>query len=629
MTTITIPRRLMRPVSTRPARRAVAIGFGATLLAGLAIAVATSVAIGAAAAGNVLPGITVGGVELSGLDRAAATQRLEEELPSLSTGQATIVVGDGSEVVGYAEVGRRYETSAMVDAALGIGRDGSPFADGLARLRNLARPASLPLIVHAYDADAIDATAAAIAEQFSTVPVDAAVVADGTMFEVSPSEAGLVIEADAVRSTLAAALDTTDPADVTLELTPTVVPPQVSTADAEQVAAAATDTVATLTLEVPGAADGEEPLSIAPETIASWLSFGPAYGNVALTLKIDEAAAGAAVGALVETVDRDPVNAQITVAAGGGLGGVIAAQDGRALAVEETTEKLLGALERRGTGATVGSIALAVDVTEPVVTTAEAEATLPQMQMISSWTTYYVPGEGNGWGNNINIPAFDIDGKNLAPGEWFSFWGSVGPFTTERGFMYGGAIINGRSTQGVAIGGGVCSTSTTIFNAALRAGLEMGIRLNHFYYIDRYPDGLDATVSIMDGWAQDMTFRNDTDNPIVVRGFGGNGSVTFQIWSVPTGRSVVITDAVTSNHRRASDSRIVDGSMAPGTAKRVEYPHDGHDVSRSRFVYDAAGNLLHNNYYFSSYATVTGILLVGPTPAAPPPEPPAPEPPAG
>ena len=54
--------------------------------------------------------------------------------------------------------------------------------------------------------------------------------------------------------------------------------------------------------------------------------------------------------------------------------------------------------------------------------------------------------------------------------------------------------------------------------------------------------------------------------------------------------------------------------MAPGTAKRVEYPHDGHDVSRTRFVYDAAGNLLHEITYFSSYATVTGITLVGPTP---------------
>jgi vancomycin resistance protein YoaR len=244
------------------------------------------------------------------------------------------------------------------------------------------------------------------------------------------------------------------------------------------------------------------------------------------------------------------------------------------------------------------------------------------MQMISSWTTYYVPGEGNGYGNNINIGAWDIDGRNLAPGEWFSFWESIGPVTVERGYSYGGAIINGRSTQGVAIGGGICSTSTTIFNAALRAGLEMGTRLNHYYYIDRYPDGLDATVSIMDGWTQDMTFRNDTDSPIVVRGFGGNGSVTFQIWSVPTGRTVVITDAVTSNHRRATDTTLVDPNMAPGTAKRVEYPHDGHDTSRSRIVYDAAGNQIHRNDYFSSYATVTGITLVGPSPASaePPPD---------
>ena len=89
------------------------------------------------------------------------------------------------------------------------------------------------------------------------------------------------------------------------------------------------------------------------------------------------------------------------------------------------------------------------------------------------------------------------------------------------GYSYGGAIINGRSTQGVAIGGGICSTSTTIFNAALRAGLEMGVRANHYYYIDRYPDGLDATVSIIDGWTQDMTFRNDTQHPIVVRGLAG------------------------------------------------------------------------------------------------------------
>jgi vancomycin resistance protein YoaR len=611
MTTITVPTRLMRPVATRPARRAVLIGFGATFLAGIVAVAALSLTVAAAAAGAVLPGVTVGGIDIGGLDRAAASERLTESLPSIDSGEAIVIVDGERRSLAYDELGRRYEIGAMVDAAIGLGRAENPVTDAIVRLRNLASPASLPLLVHQYDADALGAAAAAIAERFTTGAVDATVTTSGTTFTMHPARPGTSLDNDHVRAALASALDSTSAADVTVELTPAVVGPEVETADAEAVAQAARDTAQALTLEIPGAAEGEEPLLIDAETIASWLSFGPA-ADAAYALHVDDAAAATVVEALAATINQDPVNAHITVAAGGGLGGVIAAQDGRALAVEDSTDDLLGALERRGSGAAVASLPLVVDVTQPAVTTDHALTVLPQMQMISSWTTYYVPAEGNGWGNNINIPAFDIDGKNLAPGETFSFWGSVGPFTVERGFMYGGAIINGRSTQGVAIGGGVCSTSTTVFNAALRAGLEMGIRLNHYYYIDRYPDGLDATVSIMDDWAQDITFRNDTENPIVVRGFGGNGSVTFQIWSVPLERTVVITPAVTWNHRTASDTTIVDPNMAPGTARRVEYPHDGHDVSRSRFVYDAAGNLLHQDDYFSSYATVTGITVAGP-----------------
>ena len=616
MTTITAPRRLFAPVTTHPARRGLLLGFGSTLIAGLIVVAAVSVAIGIAAGTSILPGVRIGSVEIGGLDREAAAERLSASLASLSSGQATVEVGGEEMVVAYADVGRRHDLDAMIAAAFAVGRDLNPLASGLERLRNLAHPVTLPVLVHPFDRDALDAAAAAVAERFSVGAVDATVTAEGPTFTVTPSTTGTRVDVDEVRGALAAALATTDPNDVTIALSAATIPPLIATADAEAVATAARETATTLALEVPGSAPDEEPLSLAAETIAGWLSFGPDYGGVAYALHIDETAAAAAIEGLVETVDRDPVSARITVAAGGGLAGYVGDVPGRALQVDESTSALLDALERRASGATVGSLALTVNVTQAGFTSADAEGLVPQMQMVSSWTTYYVPGEGNGWGNNINIPAFDIDGKNLAPGEWFSFWGSVGPFTPERGFMYGGAIINGRSTQGVAIGGGVCSTSTTIFNAALRAGLEMGVRLNHYYYIDRYPDGLDATVSIMDGWTQDMTFRNDTEHPIVVRGFGGNGSVTFQIWSAPMGRSVVITDPVTSNHRSASDTTVVDASMAPGTSRRVEFPHDGHDVWRSRYVYDANGNLLHQNDYYSHYATVTGIVAVGPGVAA-------------
>ena len=140
MTTMTLPGRLMRPVATPPARRATLIGFGATLLGGLLIIAAVSAAIGFAAAGAILPGVSVGGVELSGLTPPPPPTGSAPSFPSLSAGQAVLVVGDEEATVGYDEIGRGYETQAMVDAAFGIGRDGNPLADGLERLRSLANP---------------------------------------------------------------------------------------------------------------------------------------------------------------------------------------------------------------------------------------------------------------------------------------------------------------------------------------------------------------------------------------------------------------------------------------------------------------------------------------------------------
>jgi vancomycin resistance protein YoaR len=618
MTTATLSRRLIRPVATRPARRSMLVGFGATLAVGLLLLAAASAAIGITAGPNVLGGVNVTGIQLAGLDRAAAGERLSDALPALDTGTAIVTVGHTEIAVPYAELGRGYETDAMLDAAIGVGRSGNPIADGIARLRSLLHETSLPVVVHAYDGDALASIAGAVATQASHPPREAAVLRDGATFTVRESAPGRGLAAAVVAPALGGAVDNADPADVRVELAATTLEPVVDTATAEAAAAAASAMAVDLELTIPGT-EGAEPLVVDAEAIAAAISFGPAGADV-YAARVDPAAVKAAVKRRAGEVNQAPVNARIAVIASGGLGGVIPGQDGRRLNVADSADGVLDALARRAGGASVPSMALVVGVTEPSLTTAEAEAIRPQMQMVSSWTTYYVPGDGNGFGNNINIPAFDIDGRNLAPGEWFSFWDSIGPVTAERGFMYGGVIINGRSVAGGAIGGGICSTSTTIFNAALRMGLEMGIRMNHYYYIDRYPDGLDATVYMDDNYVQDMTFRNDTEYPIVIRGFGGNGFVTFQIWSVPTGRTVVITDPVTSNHRTAIETTVVDPSMAAGSARRVEFPHDGHDVSRTRFVYDADGTLIHQNTYFSSYRTVNGITAVGPRAAAPPDE---------
>jgi vancomycin resistance protein YoaR len=591
------------------------VGFLATLGLGLLLLAGTSMAIGVSSQDRVLSGVRIADVELGGLTRAEAEARLVAQLPAVDAGAATIVAGEVEETVSFADLGRRYELDAMLDAALGVGRNGGAIPDGVARLRSLVRQASLPILVHTFDAEALDAAAERVAGAVSIHPVEAHVEHDG--FAVRASEDGRLLQADAVRTAIASALDTTSPEDVRLELAVATVEPVVTTEEAEAAAEAAAATVADLELTIPGAPEDEEPLGISADTVAGWITFGP-LGADDYAMRIDAAAAAAAVAALAEDVDRDAVSARFGVA-GAGLGGIIPGQDGRQLDADASTASVLDALGQRARGSEVPGLALAVDVTEPALTTAAAEAMLPQMQMVSSWTTNYVPGEGNGFGNNISIPAWDLDGYNLAPGEWFSFWGGIGPINVERGYRYGGAIINGRSVAQGALAGGICSTSTTLFNAAMRFGLEIGERTAHYYYIDRYPTGLDATVAIVDSSVTDMTFRNDTDAPIVIRGFGSPGQVTFQIWSVPNGRTVALSTPIIANARSAIETTQVVSSMAPGTAKRVEYPHDGFQATVTRTVYGPDGSLVHQNTWFSDYRVVNGITLVGPTAAAPEP----------
>ena len=135
------------------------------------------------------------------------------------------------------------------------------------------------------------------------------------------------------------------------------------------------------------------------------------------------------------------------------------------------------------------SLGLVVNVTEPAHTTAAAEAALPQMQMISSWTTYYVPSDGNGYGANINIGAFDIDGRNLYPGEWFSFWESIGPVTLERGYATAARSSTVAARRAWPSAEASAPPRPPSSTPRCAPASRWASDLNHYYYIDRYPMG--------------------------------------------------------------------------------------------------------------------------------------------
>ena len=238
-----------------------------------------------------------------------------------------------------------------------------------------------------------------------------------------------------------------------------------------------------------------------------------------------------------------------------------------------------------------------------------------------AWTTRFPICERNGFGANIWIPAELINGYVVGPGETFDFWKAVGPVTRAQGLHDGGAIINGKTEPLGALAGGICSCSTTLFNAALRAGYKMGARRNHYYYIDRYPVGLDATVFISGGGSkQTMSWTNDTKYPVLIRGIntrkGNTGYMTFQLYSVPIKRKVVIGAPIIKNGRTATDTVQYTSSLRPASRSGSSTRVNGIDVWRTVTVYED-GKVLRTKTYYSHYATVTGILLMGKGSSAP------------
>lgn len=619
MTTATLsrPRALFVPGA---ARRGLLLGFLGTLVVGAFLLIGLSVGIGIGYDARALPGVQVGGVSIAGLDRAAAEARLRAALPSLTSGAVSVVVDGVPIEVPYEELGRGYQFDQMLDAAFGTGRSGNPLSDGIARLRSVSHASRVAVTVGAGDAAAVDAAVARVVRSVSSQPVSARVTyIEGQGFVVTPATAGTTLDASALRDALSAAVSRPETGGASIELATTPVAPAVGTTDARAAAiAAGWMTSRPLTLI---ADDGAYPID--EDALTGMVRFGLIGSD--FRPRIDEEALSSWLTALAPSLVREPVNAAFRWDANG-IAGVTPAVEGRALDVTGSIAPIRTALQTRARGSLVSSASLAVVGTAPALTTAAAESAAAEMTRLSSWTTYYVPGEGNYWGANISIPAHDLDQMVIAPGEWFSFWHDIGPVTFERGYGYGGAIIGGRSVANGAIAGGICSTSTTLFNAAMRAGLEIGDRTNHSYYIERYPLGLDATVFQTDTYETDMTFRNDTPDPIVIRSYTGTGIVRFDIWGVANGRTVTLSTPTITNRRTARETTVLNPSLKPGTSVRREYPHNGFDSSVTRTVRDADGNVIWQNTWFSHYNNVNGITEVGPEPTPKPTKPPKPSP---
>lgn len=236
----------------------------------------------------------------------------------------------------------------------------------------------------------------------------------------------------------------------------------------------------------------------------------------------------------------------------------------------------------------------------------------PRLVLLGTWTIEYVIGPPNGNGANIQIPLRHLDGLVLKPGATFDFWAAVGEVSRTAGYRRGAIIVGHHIDPDGALAGGICLVSTTIFNAAARAGLQILSRSSHSAYLSRYPLGLDAAVAKGDGWAETLAFRNDTSESIVIRTMSALGVARVDLYGAKAlGRRVSFGEPEISRRVRGRDRLVRTSSLPSGTSRRVEESSDGMRVVVDRLVGDRVGHVLHDDRWVSSYGRLDGLVLLG------------------
>ncbi|MBU8880470.1 VanW family protein [Bacillus sp. FJAT-29790] len=148
-----------------------------------------------------------------------------------------------------------------------------------------------------------------------------------------------------------------------------------------------------------------------------------------------------------------------------------------------------------------------------------------RVKQIGQYVTYF-NRNNQSRSHNISLAAEAINNYVVFPGETFSFNRIVGKRTKERGYLRAPVIVRGELSED--IGGGICQVSSTLFNAADRAGVKMVERFSHSKRVPYVPPGRDATVS---WYGPDFSFKNVYSFPLLIRAKVLGGQMSIRIFS--------------------------------------------------------------------------------------------------
>ncbi len=225
-----------------------------------------------------------------------------------------------------------------------------------------------------------------------------------------------------------------------------------------------------------------------------------------------------------------------------------------------------------------GSVDLVVKVDEPKGKTEE----LQQIKDVLGTFTTSFKTSAKGRSANVRNGCSLVNGTLLYPGEQFSVYGAVSPFSEENGYYLAGSYLNGLVVE--SLGGGICQVSSTLYNAVLRAELQVDQRSNHSMVVNYVDLSADAAIS---GEAKDFKFTNTSEYPIYIEGnTTDDKQITFTIYGKetrPENREISFVSETLDTVNAEGEKCVADPSQPIGYVN-VTAAHTGYKAKYWKIV---------------------------------------------
>lgn len=517
--------------------------------------------------GKVPRGVTVGGVDISGVDKSQAEQRLRNDLGERTRQPVTVLAGNMSTKLEPTQSGMQVDWGATVDQA------GQQPLNPITRIRSFFETREVGIISKITDEN-LNRSLNRVERELTRDPQNAelSVNTEGKA-DIKEDKPGQTVDRELLSSEVRDNwLNTDGRVNVEATITPADADKDAAERAAKQYVVPAT--AKKLVFHGREKVDGV----ITPQNWHDILTFKVEGGEFMPqwnTEKVQEI-----LGEQLSSTEVEYRDASFKFH--GDDIEVVPSKDGVAIQWKET----LGDFQAKALDKKKRDHQVLYEEKKAKYTTAQAKKAHFD-DVVGTFTTGGFSGSS---GTNIRRVAEMVDGAIVLPGETFSLNGHTGPRGTEQGFVESGIIIDGHA--GKAVGGGISQFATTLYNASYFAGMEDVAHTPHSYYISRYPAGREATV--YEG-AIDLKFKNPFDTPVRIKTRVSDGDVTVELRGV---KQVDVESIPGERTNPTSPKKIeLDGdecspsSGAPGfttTDTRVVKDLKGKELSREtqRTVYD-------------------------------------------